>query len=185
MEYGVWSMEYGAWSMEHGAWDDGVWSMEYGVWSTVWSMRLARRRCRRCWLGAAWGTPRSKGRTLTVPQTPKLTEISPCDMLRLHFARLQSTQNSKRRRDAALGETPDAFVGLCTWSWEPQIDAQRGLSVSPGHKKKNTVLLPSLTSDTNLLTPSGRAPCARGIHLARRVKSRILRSNRNKKSELT
>ena len=50
------------------------------------------------------------------------------------------------------------------------MDAQRGLSVS-GHR--NIVLCLHLTSDTYHVTPSGRAPRARGKFWIRRVKLRI------------
>ena len=66
-------------------------------------------------------------------------------------------------------------------SWEPQMDAQRGLSVS-GHR--NTVLCLHLTSDTYHVTPSGRAPRARGKFWIRRVKLRIFRPDpKSHKSE--
>ena len=52
------------------------------------------------------------------------------------------------------------------------MDAQSGLSVS-GHR--NTVLCLHLTSDTYHVTPSGRAPRARGKFWIRRVKLRIFR----------
>ncbi len=56
------------------------------------------------------------------------------------------------------------------------MDAQRGLSVS-GHR--NTVLCLHLTSDTYHVTPSGRAPRARGKFWIRRVKLRIFRPDPN------
>ena len=61
------------------------------------------------------------------------------------------------------------------------MDAQRGLSVS-GHR--NTVLCLHLTSDTYHVTPSGRAPRARGKFWIRRVKLRIFRPDpKSHKSE--
>ena len=61
------------------------------------------------------------------------------------------------------------------------MDAQRGLSVS-GHR--NTVLCLHLTSDTYHVTPSGRAPRARGKFWIWRVKLRILRPDpKSHKSE--
>ena len=61
------------------------------------------------------------------------------------------------------------------------MDAQRGLSVS-GHR--NTVLCLHLTSDTYHVTPSGRAPRARGKFWIRRVKLRIFRPvPKSRKSE--
>ena len=61
------------------------------------------------------------------------------------------------------------------------MDAQRGLSVS-GHR--NTVLCLHLTSDTYHVTPSGRAPRARGKIWIRRVKLRIFRPDpKSHKSE--
>ena len=61
------------------------------------------------------------------------------------------------------------------------MDAQRGLSVS-GHRK--TVLCLHLTSDTYHVTPSGRAPRARGKFWIRRVKLRIFRPDpKSHKSE--
>ena len=61
------------------------------------------------------------------------------------------------------------------------MDAQRGLSVS-GHR--NIVLCLHLTSDTYHVTPSGRAPRARGKFWIRRVKLRIFRPDpKSHKSE--
>ena len=61
------------------------------------------------------------------------------------------------------------------------MDAQRGLSMY-GHR--NTVLCLHLTSDTYHVTPSGRAPRARGKFWIRRVKLRIFRPDpKSHKSE--
>ena len=111
-----------------------------------------------------------------------MSKYGPDHILGLQFPPDSKTHKTPKSRRQAASPVDNGHSGQHrSLSWEPQMDAQRGLSVS-GHRK--TVLCLHLTSDTYHVTPSGRAPRARGKFWIRRVKLRIFRPDpKSHKSE--